>query len=100
MAVAGDGISAAGGFDANLRPEHASGDVHGSNLRHGNSFVVAAKPTRLHAAHAQGADDDAGGKKKIVLSPAAGSENSSLRLGAGSRRRYTHSSAPFFQTQT
>src|ERR1700722_18012653 len=99
MAVAGDGIGATGGFDANLRPEHTSGDVHGSNLRHGNGFVVAAKPARFHAAHAQGADDDAGGKNEISLSPAAGREDLGLRLGDGGGPGYTHSSAPFFHTQ-
>src|SRR5258707_786683 len=50
MAVAGDWIGAAGGFDPNLRPEHSSRDMHRGHFRHGNGLVVAAKPSRLYAA--------------------------------------------------
>src|SRR5258708_40347972 len=83
MAMAGDGIRAAGGFDANLRPEHSCRDMHRSDFRHGDGFVVAAEPARLYAAYAQRADHNAGGKKKISLGNAAGSEKLRLWLRLG-----------------
>src|SRR5437660_9231816 len=97
MAVTGDGIRAASRFDPNFRPHHSSRDMHGSNFRHGNALFVAAKPARLHAADAHRAHYKASGEQKIALSPAAGGKRFGRWLGCGRGRRYTHSSAPFFQ---
>ena len=54
---------------------------------------------RLQAAHAQRTDHDPGGKHKIALSPPTGGEGLCRRLGSRRDRRYTHSNAPFPQTQ-
>src|ERR1022692_1485552 len=43
MAVAGDGVGAAGGLDANLGPEHAGRNMYRSDLRDGDALFVAAK---------------------------------------------------------
>ena len=49
MAVAGDGVGAAGGLDDDLRPEYAGGNVHRSDFDDGNAFFVAAEEPRLYA---------------------------------------------------
>src|SRR5271169_4070170 len=99
MAVAGNGVGAAGGFDPNLGPKHSGRYMYGGDLRHGDALVVAAKPARLHAAHTQGADHESSREQKIALGPAAGRKGLGQRLGGGRGRSYTHSRAPFFQTQ-
>ncbi len=76
VAVAGNGVGATGGLDANLGPEHAGGDVHGRDLRYGNALFVAAEKARLHAADPLRADDEPGGEKEVALRPAARSMNS------------------------
>src|SRR5580698_3678657 len=80
VAVAGDGVGAAGGFDDNLGPEHAGGNVHGSDFRHGDAFFVAAEQARLHAGDALRTDDQASGEEEVAGGPAAGGE------GLGGRR--------------
>src|SRR6202035_881330 len=72
VTVAGDGIGAAGGFDDDLSPEDAGGDVDGGDFRDGNALFVAAEHPRFHAADALRADDQAGGEKEIAVRPAAG----------------------------
>ena len=72
VTVAGDGIGAAGGFDHDLSPEDAGGDVDGGDFRDGNALFVAAEHPRFHAADALRADDQAGGEKEIAMRPAAG----------------------------
>src|SRR5579863_25360 len=98
MTVAGDRVSPAGGFDANLRPEHTGGNVHGGHLRHGDALFVTAEETRLHATHALRAYDEPRGKQEVAMRPATGGERVAGAAGGGSRG-YTHSSAPFFHTQ-
>jgi hypothetical protein len=79
VAVAGDGVGAAGGFDDDLGPEDAGGDVDRGNLGHANAFFVAAEKARFDAGDALRADDEAGGKEEVALGPAAGGEG----LGGG-----------------
>ena len=81
VAVAGDGVGAAGGLDANVGPNHAGGDVDGGDLGDGDALLIAAEPARLHAADPLRADDEPGGEEEVALRPAAGGEG----LGLGSR---------------
>jgi hypothetical protein len=126
VAVTGNRIGAARGFDDDLGPEDAGGNMDGGNLRHGDALFVAAKQPRLDPGDALRTDDQTRREEEIALRPTA------RREGCGGRRvhrvversghvylrflssaavpaavagasrprtRYTHSSAPFFQTQ-
>lgn len=79
VSMAGDRVGAARGFDTNFRPEHARGNVHRRNLRHGNAFLVAAEQARLHAADPLRTDNEARGKNKVALGPAARGKSFSRR---------------------
>ena len=81
VAVAGDGVGAAGGLDANVGKDHAGGDVDGGDLGDGNALLVAAEPARLHAADALRADNEPSGKEEVALGPAAGGKG--FGLGSG-----------------
>jgi hypothetical protein len=89
VAVAGDGVGAAGGLDANVGKDHAGGDVDGGDLGDGDALLisdklkVAAEPARLHAADPLRADDELGGEEEVALSPAAGGEGCGLGGGWG-----------------
>jgi hypothetical protein len=83
VAVARNGVGAAGGLDANVGPDHAGGDVHGRDLRHGDALFIAAKQARLHAADTLRADNEPGGEKEVALRPAAGPEGLGLSSGGG-----------------
>lgn len=123
VAMAGDGIRPAGRFNHNLRPEHAGGDMHRSDLRHRDALFIRAEQARFDPDHPLWADDQFGGKEKIALGPPARGKSLSgrgiWRVGSGSgqwyepryrtanspnykvtQNFYTHSSAPFFHTQT
>src|SRR5579864_3453220 len=56
VAMTGDGIGPAGGFDDNLRPKHTGVDVYRRDLRHSDTFFVAAEQSRLHARNPLRAD--------------------------------------------
>jgi len=71
MSVAGNGVGATGGLDANVGKDHAGGDVHGRDLRDGDALFVAAEKARLHAADPLRTDDEPGGEKEVALRPAA-----------------------------
>src|SRR5882757_10347955 len=74
VTVAGNGVGAAGGLDANVGPHHAGRDVHRGDLRHSDALFVAAEQARLHAAHSLRADDETSGEPEIALRPTAGLE--------------------------
>ena len=82
--VAGDGVGSARGLDANVRPDHAGGDVNGSDLRDGDALFIAAEQSRLHSAHPLRADHESGGENEVALRPAAGLKDFGLRAGSGS----------------
>ena len=83
VAVAGDGVGAAGGLDANVGPDHAGRYVHGGDLGDGDALLIAAEPARLHAADPLGADDELGREEEVALRPAAGREGFGLGGGWG-----------------
>jgi len=74
VAVANDGIGAAGGLDDDFRPEDAGRDVHRCDLRHRDALFVRAEQARLYAADALRADDEFGGEEQVALRPSAGGE--------------------------
>src|SRR5882724_243313 len=83
VAVAGDGVGAAGGLDANVGPDHAGGDVHGGDLGDGDALFIVAEPARLHAADPLRTDDELGREEEVALRPAAGGEGFGLGSGWG-----------------
>src|ERR1039458_1676153 len=70
--VAGNGVGPTGRFNHDLRPEHAGGNMHRSDLRNGNALFVAAEQAALHAGDTLRADDEPGRKQEVPLRPAAG----------------------------
>ena len=83
VTVAGNGVGAAGGLDANVGPDHAGGDVHGRDLRDGNALFIAAEQSRLHSADPLRTDDETNGEPEIALRPTAGGEGLGLPSGGG-----------------
>ena len=71
MAVTCDRIRSSRRLNQNVRPENSGCDLHRSNLANRNTFLVAAEPAFLHAAHAQRADHDARRKPEISPGPPA-----------------------------
>ena len=70
--------------------------MHRSDLCDANAFLIAAEQARLDSGDALGAYFDARREKQISLGPTACEEG----FGRTPRGRgYTHSSAPFPQTQ-
>src|SRR5208283_3302757 len=120
MAVTRNRIGASGRLNQNVRPKDSRRNLHRSYLGNRNAFLVAAKQTPLHAAHAQWANHDARREPQISLGPAArgegliGTSRNWTRRNWTRRnwtrrnwtrriwtcRTYTHSSAPFFQIHT
>ncbi len=79
VTVARDGISPAGRFNNYFSPEHTSRNMYRSNLRHGDTFFVAAEQSRLDAADPLRADNKLCRKKEITLCPTAGSKSLARR---------------------
>src|ERR1019366_10265268 len=100
MAVTGDQIGASGRLNQDIRPKDSRRNLHRSYLGNRNAFLVAAEQTPLHAAHAQRADHDARREPQVPPGPAARAEGLIGNSRIGTRRSYTHSSAPFFQIHT
>src|SRR4051812_23264253 len=98
MAMAGDGIAAAGRINDNIRPHHARRNFDRSYLRNRDALFSAAEEARFYPAHTQTVDHDFCGKDEVAFGPTAGGESFA---GTDWVRtlRYTHSSAPFFQIQ-
>src|SRR5580698_10548321 len=75
MAVAGDGIGPAGGFDDDLGPEYAGGNVYGRDLGDRNAFFVAAEQARFYPGDALSVHHESGGEEEIAGGPTAGGES-------------------------
>src|SRR6476660_240368 len=82
VAVAGDGVSAAGGIDANVGTDDSGRNLDGCNLSQGDAFFVAPKQAGFYPADVLRRDDNAHREKQIAPGPAAGSKG----LGAGQIR--------------
>jgi len=65
MPVTGDRIRPSGRVNQNVGPENPRRNSHRSDLGNRNALFVAAKPTLLHAAHAQRIDHDARREQQI-----------------------------------
>lgn len=75
VAVAGERIAAAGGFNEDVRPDHAGLDVHGRDFGDGHADLVLAEPRRLAADDGAVVDFDDGAEEMIATRPPAGFEN-------------------------
>src|SRR5581483_5685787 len=104
VSVAQDRVAAAAGIDLNVGPQDSRADAHRSNIRDGDTLLIAAEQASFDARDALRPDRNLRGKNQVPGGPAAGDKQ--FRRGArfpGARRRfrvYTHSRAPFFHIQT
>jgi len=74
MAVAADGIAAAGRFDQDIGPDEACSDVNGSDFGDAHAFLILAEKGSLAARDGFIADLDVGRKEEVAFSPTAGFE--------------------------
>ncbi len=91
VAVAGERVGAAAGFDEDVRPDHAGFDVDGGHLGNADADLVLAEPRTLVADDRLVRHFDDGGKEVVAAGPAAGFE--SFRFHAGSLTRITFSAS-------
>lgn len=82
VAVAGQRIAAAAGFDENVRPDHAGLDVDRRDLGNGDADFVLTEPRAFAADDRLVRDFNNGAEQMIAARPPAGFEN--LRRHAGS----------------
>ena len=75
VAVAHDGVGAAGRINADVRPDHPGADLHGRHLGDGDAFLRAAKEPGLDAQDALWPHGDAGGEEEITFRKPAGAES-------------------------
>lgn len=69
MAMTGNRVAAAGGFNHNFGPENAGRNVHGGDLRNRDTFFVAAEEPPLHPRNPLRADHKFCGKEEVSLRP-------------------------------
>lgn len=100
MAMAGQRVGPGGGLNDDIGPNHTGRNVHRRDLRHGDAFLIAAKKTGFDSADALRVDLDAGGEKQVSPRPSACDKNFGGGNSVSHGPSYTHSKAPFFQTQT
>src|ERR1035438_153921 len=74
VAVAGQRIAAAGGFNDNSGPDQSGLDMHRSDFLNADADLVAAEPGALAPQHGSVSDFDDCGKKMVARCPSAGFE--------------------------
>jgi hypothetical protein len=72
VAVAGEGVGAAGGFDEDFRPDEAGLDVNRGDFADANADFVLAEEGTFAAGDGFIADFDDGGEKKVATGPTTG----------------------------
>ncbi len=82
VAVAGERVGAAAGFDEDVRPDHAGFDVDGGHLGNTDADLVLAEPRTFVSNDRLVRYFDDGGKEMVAAGPAAGFE--SFRFHGGS----------------
>jgi hypothetical protein len=72
VAMAFERVSAATGFDEDVRPNHPDFDMDGGDTGNADAHFVFAKPGAFAADHGFIRDLDDGGEEKISARPATG----------------------------
>src|ERR1041384_5820989 len=96
--MAGNRVASARRIDDDVRPHHDCRNFYRCHLRNGDALFCAAKQAGFHSAHTQAVDNDFCWEDEIAFGPAAGGEGFAWTDWVGTLC-YTHSSAPFFQSQ-